>query len=93
MCTQKARLHVGKTPEKNQDASTMKDQKVKALVFQNREISTLGHTHAIVHVSMHTCKHAYIYIYKYIYVRTHAYIRAHITKHMQIYRRTLDRLL
>ena len=63
MCTQKARLHVGKTPEKNQDASTMKDQKVKALVFQNQEISTRGHTHAIVHVSMHTCKHAYIYIY------------------------------
>ena len=37
----------------------MKDQKVKALVFQIQEISNLGHTHAIVHVSMHTCKHAY----------------------------------
>ena len=91
MCTKKARLHVGKTPEKNQDTGTMKNQKVKALVFQNQEISTRGYTRAIVHVSMHTCEHAYIY--KYIYVRTHAYIRAHITKHMQIYTRTLDRLL
>ena len=74
MCTQMARLHVGKTPEKNQDASTMKVRKVKALVFQNQEISSRGHTHAIVHVSMHTFKHAYVCINTYMQERMHTYV-------------------